>query len=452
MNDMNSTIYCSGSNRLPSLEEPVRVAVIGAGNRAWTVYRSVLSLLKPWVEVVAVCDPVTEHADRLGQDMNVPVFYTIHDLVRSRPIEAAFILSPIESHYAYSVYLSSHGIHNLVETMFCNLYAQAEKMIAAAQEHHSVVRVADNFFRFPVDRFAQTLRDSGYLGRIGRIVSYSDFTGYHNNARWIKFAQAYPVWAQSIRHEMATPPHRSFPHRVHQSDPFSARFFGFADGFLISDQAANIKGLLGRHPRPGYTEWQGDQGTLVYQAKWPAKELQFNALYPFFANMQNRADDMLGRAEVRCCSPVETPGCDGEISGIATEYAEVSCEYEHNVWSKISARTEQGQIEYLNTMLPASDMTDPLPTDSDSVMEVIADFALAVRGVRDSELTDEDALMSVMMEMATQESALNNGKRLNLPLENELEADHLEAQRLKKLYGVDPFDVDAMIAVQYARP
>ncbi len=409
-------------------------------------------MLGQWIKVVAVCDPVKEHADKLGRAFNVPVFYNIRDLISSRPMEAALILSPIESHYAYSVYCSSHGVHNLVETMFCNLYAQAKKMVEVAQANQTVVRVADNFFRFPIDRFAQTLRESRYIGKFGRIVSYSDFTGYHNNARWIKFAQAYPIWAQGIRHEMATPPHRSIVNRVHQKEPFSARFFGFADGLLVSDQAANIKGLLGRHPRPGYTEWQADQGTFVYQAKWPTKHLQFNDLYPFFANVQTKLDEMLGRAELRRCCLLDQGNPDGEISGLANEYAEVFCEYNQNIWARIAAQTEGGVIEYLNNIIPASHVADQLPTDGDSVMEVIADFALAIRGVRESELTDEDALMSVMMEMATRESVLNDGKRFQLPLEGDIEADHVEEQRIRRIYNIDPFDVDAMIDIIHARP
>jgi hypothetical protein len=269
----------SQNNQLPNVKEPVRLAIIGAGNRTWTLYRLILSSLKPWVTVVAVCDPVKEHADRLGKALDAQVFYNIKDLFHSRPMEAALIITPIESHYAYSVYCSSHGIHHLVETMFCNLSTQARKMVEVAQSHQVILRMAENFFRFPIDRLAQTVKESLHIGKVGRIVSYSYFTGYHNNSRWIWAAQSHPIWAQSLRHEMATPPHRSFAHRVHKNESFSARFFGFANDFLVSDQSANIKGLLGRHPRPGYTEWQGNQGTLVHQEKWPNKALQFNELY-----------------------------------------------------------------------------------------------------------------------------------------------------------------------------
>ena len=61
----------------------------------------------------------------------VPAFYDIRELIRGRPMEAALVVTPIESHHAISVYLSSHGIHNLTETSWCSMVAQAKEMIAA---------------------------------------------------------------------------------------------------------------------------------------------------------------------------------------------------------------------------------------------------------------------------------------------------------------------------------
>ena len=43
-----------------------------------------------WVEPVAVCDPCRENADRLAEQMGVPAFYDLKDLVKARPMEAAF--------------------------------------------------------------------------------------------------------------------------------------------------------------------------------------------------------------------------------------------------------------------------------------------------------------------------------------------------------------------------
>ena len=85
-------------------------------------------------------------------------------------------------------------------------------------------------------------------------------------------------------------------------------------------------------------------------------------------------------------------------------------------------------------------------------MDHVVDFVLAVRGLRASEFTDEDALMSDMMELGARESALQEGRRIRLPLEGDLEADAQERARLKAKYGVDPLNIEAMLSISYPRP
>ena len=174
---------------LPIPSTPLKLALIGAGNRAQTIYQPLWESLRPWCVPAAVCDPVSGNGQALAAALGVPYYADIRGLVKDRPMEAALVVTPVPSHHSISVYLSSNGISNHIETTWAIMVCQAKDMIAAARKNQVVVRVAENFFRMPVDRFAQTVRDSGYLGRIGRIVSYADHTGYHNDSRWIVFAQ-----------------------------------------------------------------------------------------------------------------------------------------------------------------------------------------------------------------------------------------------------------------------
>ncbi|HNZ38438.1 MAG TPA: Gfo/Idh/MocA family oxidoreductase, partial [Candidatus Latescibacteria bacterium] len=73
-------------NGVPIPDEPVRVALIGAGSRARSIYRPIMPSMNDWMRVVAVCDPVREHADALAASYGVPAFYDIRELVRSRPM------------------------------------------------------------------------------------------------------------------------------------------------------------------------------------------------------------------------------------------------------------------------------------------------------------------------------------------------------------------------------
>ena len=159
--------------------------------------------------------------------LGVTAYYDIRQLVKDKPMEAALVVTPVPSHHSISVYLSSHGIHNMCETTWCNTLGQAHQMIQTAEDNKVVVCVAENFFRFSIDRFAQVLKKSGYLGSIQRIFSYNDHTGYHNNSRWIAFAQSHPLWVQSIEHSIPTISFYSSPQRFHQNENFPGTLFWF---------------------------------------------------------------------------------------------------------------------------------------------------------------------------------------------------------------------------------
>jgi predicted dehydrogenase len=425
-------------NPIPIPQEPVRIAVIGAGNRSRTIYRPLFSTLKPWVQVVAVCDPVKENCDQVAAALGAPAFYDLRALLRARPMEAALVITPVESHHSISVSLSSSGIHNLTETSWASMVCQAKDMIAVASRHSVVARVAENFFRFPVDRFAQALKRSGYLGRIGRVFSYADHTGYHNNSRWIVLAGAHPQWVQCVEHAMPHPAFYSMPQRRHESETLTARFYGFPDGLLVMDTGSgHVKGHLGRQPRPGYTEWQGERGTLVYRA------------------MGHRWGDAHGELR-RCSDAMFAPAQEarGELAGggLADILTPVILEMQDRQWIRIYADTPEGRIEHANPFRLLDQVPHREEWYSVPIVDHVVDFALTVRGLRPGQFTAEDALMSEMMEVGAHESALNQGRRIALPIEGDLEADALTRESLRLKYGVDPLDVEAMLSISYPRP
>ena len=239
---------------IPPLADPVKVAVIGAGHRSQRIYLPLMESIRPWLDVVAVCDPVCEHADRWAEASGARAFYNVRDMVKAGLIEAAIVVVPIESHHSLSVFLSSNGIHNHIETTWASSLRQARDMCDAARRHGVVTRVAENFFRSPFDRFAQTVQRSGYIGQIGRIFCYNNHTGYHNNSRWLAFAGTHPQWVQSLEHGMDHDPFHSAPARCHEREMFKARFFCFPNLGVMDMCCGHGKGMLGRQPRPGHEE------------------------------------------------------------------------------------------------------------------------------------------------------------------------------------------------------
>jgi predicted dehydrogenase len=403
--------------------KPLEIALIGAGNRSQTVYAPIFKELTPWIRLVAVCDPVKQNADALAERLDAQAFYSLQALVQSQSIEAALIVAPIDIHYATSAYLSAHGIHHHVETSMCSLLIQAQEMVKQARENKVILRIAENFFRFPFDRIAKEIDKTGFLGPIKRITSIHDHTGYHNNSRWLHFYGAYPEAAQAIKHTMPTAPHYEAPHRFHTDETFRAHFFFFPDDRLVTDMAGNIKGMLGRYLRPGYTELNGARGTIARYA----------------------TQQWHGEAEVRYCSDEAL-----QNRAIADQIFPIQHLVEGDCWIADRVDLPTGRVEYVNPYRPQENHHRDYYFAA--VMDHIVDFARAVRGEAQSEYTDEDATMAMMMEVATRESALHQGERLQLPLTGELESEQQVRQALKQKHGVDPLDVEGMLAVAVPRP
>ena len=442
---------------VPAPAEPLRIALIGAGHRSQTTYLPVFGSLAPWLRVTAVCDPVAEHRETVSRRLGARPYSSLEDLVRDAPMEAAVVVTPVPSHHAISVYLSSHGFHNHVETSMCSMLRQGREMIEAARSNRVILRVAENFFRFAIDRFAQTVRDHGRIGPVGRIVSYADHTGFHNNSRWLVFARSKPAWIQALEHTMETKAFQSTPQRFHRSETFRGRFIRFESGLFVSDQAANIKGYLGRHQRPGYTEWQGSHGALVHRGAISTRSI---ARYFEGGKVETRKHEWqmasVMESELRYSSPHEVDrswdqGDAGE--GTADEISPVTYAHdEEGGWLRAFCETSDGIIEYTNPFHEETVSNPVRPDYGIAIMDHLVDFVLAAKGMRESEFSDEDAFMSLMMEEAAGESARQEGGRIRLPLDHEPETDAVELARQKALYGVDPFDIEGMLSISYPRP
>ena len=228
------------------------------------VYRPIFSALRrEGVRLVAVCDPVREHADAYADSLGVPAYYSISELVRARPMEAALVVAPAAAHYAVSYYLSSHGIHNVVETPLAVTLAQAQEMARMARQNDVVMRVGEQFFRLPFPRLAQRAAATGYLGPINRVICAYDHAGSHNNSCWIHFFRAYPIAVQAMDQNI---PEDSVAYRFRDIERFRSHFYTFPGNLFAADFFSDVKGLLGRYPRPGYTQIEGERGAIAWRA------------------------------------------------------------------------------------------------------------------------------------------------------------------------------------------
>jgi predicted dehydrogenase len=413
-----------------NLREPLDIALIGTGFRSKTVYRLLFAALHArGVRLVAVCDPVRESADAYAASLGVPAFYSIRELVGARPMEAAIVCTPVELFHSISCYLGQHGIHHLVEAGFAASLAQARSMIDSAQANQVVLAVGEQFFRLAYERMAKRLADTSIVGPVNRVISTFSHTGTHNNACWIKFFEAYPTQAQCVEHTMPTAPHRSLAHRYHTEETFHANFFTFPGNRFVADMTSNAKAVLGRFPRPGYTQYEGQRGAIIVRGAgyWNGPYHQ-------------------SEGEVRYCSDLAL-----ESNGIADVVYPIVFSQENEFLRKLHVDLPSGRVEYVNPFYrPADEAADAIDYYHAATAEVILEFAQAIRGESRMEYTPEDAYMAMMMNVAGRESLLRNGAKVALPLTGEIESEQATHAALRARTGIDPLDVEGML--DYAAP
>ena len=159
-------------------------------------------------------------------------------------------------------------------------------------------------------------------------------------------------------------------------------------------------------------------------------------------------------AEVRCSVYEDSKVFSEEEKPVHPNYiSKVERYYDEDFnWMGIRAFTPEGMIDYKNPIQIGVKSENYYPEYGIAVAGHMIDFALQIRGLADSEFDDEDAYMSMMIEMCARESALHDGQHIQLPYEGELEIDSLIMKKMREEYGRDPLDVEAMMAYIHQKP
>lgn len=450
---------------------PLDIALIGCGRRTQRVYFPVLPRLGSWVRVVAVCDPHADNRTVAAAHFGVPAFDSLRALLRAKPMAAALVATPPSSHHAVSCLLSAHGVHHLVETPMCDTLAQAHAMVAQAERHGVVFRVAEQFWRDPIDLLARQLMQAGVIGDVHRITHFQAHLGYHNNSRHQMMAGAAPMAVNAVEQCMPTT-HYINTERHHHDETFRNRSFHFANGLLVTDLAGNIKGALGRYDRPGLMEIDGTHGAIVQEA----------------------VGHWSGRAEVRIVpEPRLTDGSGGysESHPILYRYRDVDGAIEERalfervdeltylgvhvelpqgrfeVGNEFSARgvATPGQAAFAATVHDFAELIEARAARHDSKdgggrakqgaraegSRGSGFVGLAQSGTPDP-FPPATAVMSLTMELAATLSARRNGARVELSDPGILPLDAERQAGLRAQLGFDPLDVEVVADYAFPKP
>jgi len=405
--------------------QPVRVALIGCGRRAEGTYARYLPALAGLVELVAVCDPRPGAAARFAEQHGGRPYRSLRALLRDRPMEAALVVTPPDSHHALSVTLSRAGIAHLVETPMAPTLAQCRSMRDEAAQAGVLLHINEQFFRRGLVLFARELMASGVIGDVHRISCFHAHLGYHNDSIHQILCGARPVAVNALEHHMPTPRYLDIGGRWQEGERFRMRAFHFENGMLVSDQAGNIKSGLGRCPRPGYLEIDGTHGSIVEIPHVEPRPWRSRAYLRTVDDDALQAGGLAGNHPIRqrCGEELRTELCwDGD-------------------WERWEVDCHDERITLDNPMAAYGILNDGLAAAAAST----CDFLRAVRGEADASFTVEHAVISAEMEAAAALSVERDGARVAWPIVDEPACDRAVFERLRADSGIDPMDVEALI-------
>lgn len=165
--------------------EPLRIAVIGAGALVFGMHRAALT--SGLVEVLAVADIDPARGQERAAELGCP-FYTdeVQMLAERRP-EAVVIMTPHPFHARHAITCLRASCHVLVEKPMAVQVAEADAMIAAAEQAGRLLAVNVQWRHRPEVRAARELIASGRLGRIQRVELVATWTrsaAYYRSAAW----------------------------------------------------------------------------------------------------------------------------------------------------------------------------------------------------------------------------------------------------------------------------
>jgi predicted dehydrogenase len=152
----------------PSNSPHTTVALIGCGAVTQTLYAPALKALSPRIRVTALVDPSPVATATLKAHFPAAhCFSQVEDVTRG-VAQWAVVASPPAYHAQHTVSLLTQGLHVLCEKPMASNLADAQHMVACAQEHNKLLAIGMIRRFFPAVRAIKELLDSRILGPVLR--------------------------------------------------------------------------------------------------------------------------------------------------------------------------------------------------------------------------------------------------------------------------------------------
>ncbi|MFO7680423.1 MAG: Gfo/Idh/MocA family oxidoreductase [Chloroflexota bacterium] len=158
------------------MTQHIRVAIIGTAKRSDYLYGPLVKALPEQVELVSVWGRSQASACQLGQSLGVPAYTNLDQLVRETAPDIGIVSVAYHANGEVGLMAVEAGLHVLLETPIAHDLAEADAIIAAANQRGLKIEVAEQFHKRPLEQLKLSLIASGIFGQVH--TSFNDFGGH----------------------------------------------------------------------------------------------------------------------------------------------------------------------------------------------------------------------------------------------------------------------------------
>ena len=162
----------------------LRLGLVGAGRRAQAHVQTILALDDRF-ELVAVCDINPGAAQAIAARTGASAHGDVDEFFRAGRLEAVDIVTPPDAHHVIAKAAADYRVPMLIETPIAPTRQMAELIIEAAARANIPLEVGENVWRWPAERLARQVLQSGAIGRGRRAYCLYVTGGYHAIAAFL---------------------------------------------------------------------------------------------------------------------------------------------------------------------------------------------------------------------------------------------------------------------------
>jgi predicted dehydrogenase len=144
----------------------IRAAIFGLGKVVEQIHLPACHVVDE-IQVVAGCEPVAERREYMKRRFNLPAVYEdAETMIEAEKPELVIVATPPDSHKDLTLLALNHGSHVLCEKPFMRSVAEADEVIAAAEQQNRLLAVNNQYRYMATYRETQKRLAAGEYGRL----------------------------------------------------------------------------------------------------------------------------------------------------------------------------------------------------------------------------------------------------------------------------------------------